>query len=61
MNDYITFLVENTNTEKFMVVRREGICESMLGGIIYDTYEKAYDLAKAFNCGREPLDQTRHH
>ena len=61
MNDYITYLVENTNTEKFMVVYREGIVESMVGGIIYETYEEAYKWAKAYNNGKEPLDQTRHH
>lgn len=56
-----TYIIENTNTEKFMVVRREGMVESMVGGVIYETYEGAYKLAKAYNCGREPIDETRHH
>ena len=61
MNAYITYVIKNTDTDEFMVCYREGGVDSLNAWMIYKTYEKAYEVAKAYNFGREPVDETRHH
>lgn len=61
MSNYITYVIKNTNKDKFCVCYREGKCDSLRATNIFDTYEQAYRIAKAYNNGREPLDETKHH
>lgn len=61
MSDYITYVIKNTNKDEFMVCYREGRVDSLRATNIYKTYEEAYKVAKAYNFGREPVDETRHH
>lgn len=58
-NEYI---IKNTNNNKFMVVNRIGLCETLATFKMYNTYEEAYKTAKAY-CfkGNEPIDETKHH
>ena len=61
MSNYITYVIKNTNNDEFMVCRREGKVDSLRATNIYKTYEESYKVAKAYNFGREPMDETRHH
>ena len=61
MSNYITYVIKNTNKDKFMVCYREGMVDSLRATNIYETYEEAYKVAKAYNFGHEPMDETRHH
>ena len=61
MNAYTTYVIKNTNKDKFMVCHRAGMVDSLAAWMIYDTYEEAYKVARAYNFGREPVDETRHH
>ena len=61
MSNYITYVIKNTNNDEFMVCRREGKVDSLRATNIYKTYEESYNVAKAYNFGREPMDETRHH
>lgn len=61
MKRYIDYVIKNTNKDKFMVCYREGMVDSLRATNIYETYEEAYHAAKAYLCGKEPTDETRHH
>ena len=61
MKRYFDYVIKNTNKEKFMVVYREGMVDSLRATDVYDTYEEAYKVAKAYLFGKEPTDETRHH
>ena len=61
MKRYIDYVIKNTNKDKFMVCYREGMVDSLRATNIYETYEEAYCVAKAYLCGKEPTDETRHH
>lgn len=61
MKNCITYVVMNTNKDKFMVVYRDCGSDSLDPRMIYDTYAEAYRIAKIWNHGEEPLDETRHH
>ena len=59
--NYTTYVIKNTNDNKFMVCYREGLCESWATGRFYNTFAEAYEMAKAYGFGEEPKDETRHH
>ncbi len=61
MNAYITYVIKNTNKDKFMVCYRECMVDRLAAWMVYDTYEEAYKVAKAYNFGNEPVDETKHH
>lgn len=62
MAQYFTYVIKNTNKGKFMVVRRHGLTDSVASCYAYhDTFEAAYDQARGFGFGAEPIDETRHH
>lgn len=61
MKTYFTYVIQNTNTDEFMVCRREGRVDRLNAWMVYKTYEEAYKVAKGYNFGREPVDETRHH
>lgn len=56
---YTSWVIKNTNKDKFMVVHRECLSDALWA--VKETYAEAYSLAKAMGCGREPVDETRHH
>ena len=58
--EYInTYVIKNSNTNRFMVVHRE--CHVDCYHSMHDTYEEAYKEAKIWNWGKEPIDETTHH
>lgn len=59
MSRYFDYVIKNTNDNRFMVSYREGKCDSLHS--LHKTYEEAYKEAKAYLCGEEPTDETRHH
>ena len=61
MCNYINYVIKNNNKGKFMVCYREGMVDSLNAWMIYDTFEEAYSVAKAYNFGHEPIDETKHH
>jgi len=56
---YTTYVIKNTNDNRFMVAHREFGVDSRHS--VHDTYEAAYKEAKIWNWGREPIDETKHH
>lgn len=61
MKRYFDYVIKNTNKDKFCVCYREGLCDSLRATNIFETYEEAYRVAKAYLFGQEPTDETRHH
>ena len=61
MKRYSNYVIINTNKDKFAVVHTEGSVRTRAAWMVYDTYEEAYAVAKAYLFGQEPTDETRHH
>ena len=61
MKRYFDYVIINTNKDKFAVVHTEGSVRMLTAWMVYDTYEEAYVVAKAYLFGQEPTDETRHH
>lgn len=55
------YVIKNTNDNRFMVCRREGLAESWATGAFYNTFEEAYRVAKVYGWGATPIDETNHH
>jgi len=54
-----TYVIENTNDNRFMVVHRE--CKVDMYHSVHKTFKEAYEEAKVWNFGKEPIDETKHH
>lgn len=61
MKSYMTYVIKNSNKDEFMVCWREGMVDGHNAWMTYKTFEEAYRIAKIYNHGNEPVDETRHH
>lgn len=61
MKRYFDYVIVNTNKNKFAVIHTEGNVRTLTARMVYDTYEEAYAVAKAYLFGQEPTDKTKHH